>query len=317
MAETSYPVAGGGTVSDAAYEDLMAPVMGQGRVTFSPNSSALSQPLMYADSTGRQVKLRPNEAVIVRGFRWETDGSGLTRSLDANTSGLPRLDMGVLELDREDFTVRFQIIKGTPAANPVPPTAVQQEGPNGVFQWPVGLARVSSSNLAGQPSIASSDITPLDYFLTPPGGVGHSGRRPSNPYPGQRYSEYDTGREWVSLNNTWHLIGENGALVAQSTLSGWGDPYILCRRRNGFVVFQALMKRTGAAITGGADSNLATLEERFRPPNDMYLVGYQGAGLAIRAHIASASGILSLRNYGATINTNDYITIHPATWPVK
>jgi hypothetical protein len=118
VAETSFPVAGGAGVTDAAYERLMGPIMGAGRYGFSPSNATLTGPLIYADASGRQVKAYANQSAIIRGFRWESGSTPPTIALDANTSGNPRQDLIVLRLTRSTYTVRLAKINGTPASSP-------------------------------------------------------------------------------------------------------------------------------------------------------------------------------------------------------
>lgn len=210
MAETSYPLAGGGSVTDARYEKLMAEISGSG---FLGNPNNLS-PLMYADGTGRQVKVAASRAAVIRGFRWESDAAGLTQPLAANTSGFSRIDLGVLRLNRADFSVRFAIKQGTPASSPVSPSVTQDTLDAGVWEIPVGRVTVASTTAAeadaNLPSIANLDVTSLEYYVGPPPIVGGSTSRPAHA-PGLQFFEVDTGRLELSNGYVWIALRDPAA----------------------------------------------------------------------------------------------------------
>lgn len=317
MAETSYPVAGGGGITDATYEQLMAGISGNGRVAYRPSANTLAQPMMYADSTGRQVKIRANVAYLLRGFRWESGSSTVVRPLDANTSGQPRVDLGVLRLDREDFTVRFEIIKGSPAANPVTPAVTQQTGTTGLFEVPVGAVRVTSSATAGLPSIASSDVTPMETWLAPPNTVAHSSRRGAVD-PGGLFTEYDTNRTYVGLGSRWHLIGEDGSWTTISPAGGWdtdaGDSHIRARRRNGYTYFQCTVQMTGSDKAAGTDLTVCTLPSQFRPTHGLDILGWLDGANLCRVIVDAGTGRVYMRNYSVPMRTGAFLICHSATW---
>lgn len=320
MSETSYPVAGGGAVTDANYEKLMAEISGSGLIG-DPTATSL----MYADGTGRQVKLKASRQAVIRGFRWETDADGLTVPIASNTSGYPRLDLGVLQLDRSTFNVRFAIKPGTPAANPIAPTATQQTGPIGVFEIPVGTVKVASTTTtqanSGLPSIAAADVTPLDYFIAPPPLVTHSTRMPPTK-PGQLVTQWDKGRTLAAYGSEYHLIGENGSPVKVTTKSGWDNTNVWLTRRNGFVFMQAILYRNtpGKSTAAGTDIVLFNLPTDYRPPTDggpvMYLDGAHQDSFA-RCYLNPSTGDVGIVGYADLLLDNQFVIIHPVSWPAR
>lgn len=320
MGEISYPVAGGGAVVDRRYELLMAEISGAGMLGLP----TLTQ-LMWADSTGRQVKLKPNRKAIIRGYRWETDGDGLTFPLEPNTSGNPRLDMAVLRLDRSTWTVRFFVKVGTPAANPVAPAVTQNDDDNGVWEIPVGTVRVASTTstgaASGQPSIALADITPLEYYLAPPPLVAHSQRMPTV-RPAQLVTQYDKSRVLTGLGDSFHLVGENGPWVKLAVKSGWDNANVWVQRRNGFVYMQAILYRNtpGKTTARSTDIVLFNLPVDYRPPVDgppvTYLDGAHQDWFA-RCYVSPATGDVGIVGYDNALADNHFVIIHPVTWPAR
>ncbi len=315
MAEVNFPTAGGGSVTDLRYELLMHEVTGSGFLG-DPSGS----PALYADSTGRQVKLQPNRAAILRGYRWGTDSAGLTVPVAANTSGQPRLDLAVIRLDRSDWTTRFVIKQGAPAATPVAPSVTQDINvSNGVFEIPAGTIAVRSTSSAeasaGLPSIAPADVVPLHYHIGPPSVVCHSSRMPPAKL-GQTVTQFDTGKVYHGTGSSNFLIGEEGPWTNVPGMAGFDQSNIWVQRRNGFVYFQCLIYRNAPGVTtaAGTDINIATLPEQFRPARgNVYLTGAHLTKYA-RFHLNGTTGVLMAMDYADPLLDNHYFIVHPATW---
>lgn len=317
MTEVSYPIVGGTGVTDAVYERLMAYISGNGRIGYNPTSSDIALPILYADSSGRQVKVRANQSVLLRGYLWESGTAGIVRSLTANTSGQTRLDMGVLRLDREDFTVRFEVIDGTASTTPVAPALTNQTGDTGYFEWPLGTIRVTSNVTAGLPSIAASDVTPMDTWLAPPNIVGRASRR-DTVTPGGIYTEYDTGRVFAALGGSWHLVGENGDLTGITLAGGWSAPgNVYAKRRNGLTWFQGLAALSASNKAPNTSLVLCTLPDTFRPTQDLYVPALLGAANPAVVKVEADTGRVTLTDYSATFLTGQSIIISPVTWASK
>lgn len=316
MGETSFPYAGGGGVTDARYEVLMAEVTGSGRIAYNPSSETMSQPLVYGNSTGRQVGVHSNMAALVRGFRWETDGAGLMEPVEANTSGQPRIDLAVLRLTRSDYKVRFAIVRGVPSSSPSPPAATQDTGSTGVWELPIALIRVTSDTAAGLPTISGNDVTPLDNFIAQSPRTGHSGRRPPAAW-GALWTEYDTGRSYIGRGGSWHLIGENGPYTRLAASNAWNSAtlHMYAQRRNGWVEFGALLLTyQGAAQAAGADIFICDLPPEFRPVTDHIVLAYIGGADMARCYITASTGRILMQNYSVVLARGNSISIPPTTW---
>lgn len=313
MAETSFPVAGGAGVTDAAYERLMGPITGSGRYNFNPTSAQFSTPLVFADNSGRQVKAYANQSAILRGFRWESGTTPLVLALDANTSGNPRQDLIVLRLDRSNYTVRLGKTNGTPAAAPAAPAAIQDTGTAGVWELPLATVRVTSSGTTGQPSIQSSDVTAMDWWLTAPPIVTKTGQVPPVSH-GQLVHYYDTGKTYRAVGNGLVLFGESGAFTKITVGSGWTNDAIYCQRRNGWTFFQCWVTSAAAARAPSTDMAICTLPAEFRPAanflSPVWLTPEQVGVLSVHA-----DGAVLLSTYGTTFPTGGQIVTPPMSWP--
>jgi hypothetical protein len=304
VAEVSYPTTGGGAVTDARYEQLIGTVMPSGLL----GSPALSS-LVYADSSGRQVKVQPSRAAMVRGFRWESDGAGIVRSIAANSSGNPRIDLAVLRLNRNDFTVTFQIVQGAPAASPVAPSLTQNTGSTGVWELP--LARITVANNAT--TLAAGAVQDISWYIGGPSLVAGTSAAPPPVTPGATLTIQETGRVFNAVGSSWHMVAENGSLTSIAAHTGWsGNIYF--RRRNGWTFFQGLLNRTGIDLPAASASQLMTIPTQFRPPQDMYFVAYAGSQI-MRCHIDAPTGVVMLNGKSIVFQQGASIVLHPITYP--
>ncbi len=304
MAEVSYPTTGGGGVTDARYEQLIGTVMPSGLI----GSPALSS-LVYADSSGRQVKVQPSRAAMVRGFRWESDGAGIVRSIAANSSGSPRIDLAVLRLNRNDYSVTFQIVQGAPAASPVAPALTQNTGSTGVWELP--LARITVAHNAT--TLAAGTVQDISWYIGGASMVAANAAVPPPVTPGGTFTALSSGLVYTAVGSNWHMIAENGALTSVAAATGWsGNIYF--RRRNGWTFFQGFLTRTGADIPAATVSTLLTIPAQFRPPNDMWFVAYAGSQI-MRCHIDASTGAVVLNGKSIVFQTSAPIALHPITYP--
>lgn len=316
MAETSYPVADGGAVTEYAYEKLMAGALGEGRV--DPEASAMFiAPICYADSTGRHVKLRASQAAIVRGFRWEAGTDPVILPLDANTTGLPRMDLIVLRLDRESYTVRGAVIKGSPSSTPVVPTPIRSTSETGTYDLPLAAVKVASSATTGQPSINAGDITPMEMRIAPRPKTGLAAYLRSYAHAtGTLWTEIDEGRTWVQTATGPILLGEKGVWTKLPPAGGWENDNIYACRRNGWTYIQAAITVTAAKAAG--DSTLVcTLPNDFRPNSDLNCLALIAPTQLCRVYIIASSGRMELRQYASTFPAGGGLFLQPLVFMSK
>ena len=197
MAEDSWPSPAHASraVNDAEYEQILSSWRLDGVAGTSSDSR-----VAYADSSGRQVKVRAGKYALIRGHVWYSGTTEFTRSFATNTSGSTRIDRLVYRLDRSTWQVTTAVLQGTPGGG-VAPSPTQQTGSSGV--WEVPILRATLIN--GYTTIAPGDIKWEIPYLGPHPVVGmDADSRPTNPLIGQRHFRTDrnwwetwTGTEWV------------------------------------------------------------------------------------------------------------------------
>lgn len=120
--------------------------------------------LVYGDSTGRQVKV-PTGRAWIDGFYAEVT-SEKTIALTTNTSGNPRIDRIVLQVDPSNNICEIAVVEGTPAATPAAPALTQSA--TGTYQIP--LAQVAIAD--GYSTVAAADVTDERYVAVGPSRAG-------------------------------------------------------------------------------------------------------------------------------------------------
>lgn len=164
VAESTRPSSANGyVVSEDEFERLQLGYAEDG-VIGHPSDTAV----VYADSTGRQYKVRLGKRAIVRGRLWQSDLSAdATVTTTTNTSGNPRIDRAVLRLTRSTGLVEVKTLIGTPAASPSAPALTQGLGPGGTFEFP--LARWTVIN--NYTTVAAGDIITEAWYPQPTGRI--------------------------------------------------------------------------------------------------------------------------------------------------
>jgi hypothetical protein len=300
VAETSYPVAGGAGVNEYTYELLMAQSLGTGRVEMYQEGATTVSSLLYADSTGRNVKVAANSAYIVRGYRWESGSDVVTLPLAANTSGQLRYDRVVLRLDRSNYTVRLRVLQGAPASAPVPPVATRQTGSTGFWEEPIGRVAVKSQSGTDLPSITPADVIPEHKYLMPPGAYGPSVGMPGNIAIGKMHLEQETGRVYMGAPGGNILLAENGPMTKIAAAGGWTQDNIYARRVNGTTHLQATVILNVVDRPAGTDLLVCTLPDAFRPVNDMWSNVVMSPGQVGWAYIDASDGTIRVLHYPST-----------------
>jgi hypothetical protein len=312
-------VAGGQGVIEYTYEKMMAQVMGSGRVDIygrALGGGFASTPAVYADSTGRQVKVHPNVGAIVRGFKWESGAEGVVRPLEANTSGNPRIDLVVLRLDRSEWTVRCEVVKGTPATTPVPPVPRQTYTSTDVYDLPLATVRVASSGVTGAPNIAAGDVIPVEWWTGPNPVIGRSTNRPGLGM-GQPFVELDTSRAYLGTPRGSVLFGENGDFTKVAPGGGWDNDNIYCWRVNGLVWFQCQVQLAAATRPANTGTLICTLPVQFRPPMDIALVAYVAPGQVGRVLVDNSTGRVALADFPGPFPKGGYLATQALPWPSR
>jgi hypothetical protein len=263
VSEISYPTAGGGGVTDAVYERLMAGMTSDGQI-----GSVTAPSLCYADSSGRQVKIRANREAIVRGFYYNSGDVGLSLAVPTNTTGKTRIDRVVLRLDRNNYTVRAKLITGTASAKPVAPAHIQQLAPDRYWDLPIALVTVPT----GFTGLAPSAVVNTGYYISESGLMGPSWARP-RAVPGMLFRDTQTDRLYMgNETGTWRTLYYDSGWQTVAAASGWKNatPGMKVRRKSGWVCLMIDVIRTAGDLAKTASSTIATLPEAYRPDISMF-----------------------------------------------
>jgi hypothetical protein len=246
------PTHNGRAVNDIEVEQLHHPWSGDGLV-----GSPADTDMVYADASGMNVKLRAEKFAIVRGRLYGTGSSDITKTITANASGLTRVDLVVLRLDRATYAITSVVKAGTPGAGA--PALTQDLGTTGTFEIPVATVSVPT----GDSSIAADQVTRVGWYLGEQIYVCTSTTRPAHKASTVIW-ETDTSRGYVSTGAAWRVWSEEaGSFGVSAGDSGWTLTNTSVYRRNGFVTLEIDAPRTSGSVAAG--SVIAVIPTGFRP----------------------------------------------------
>lgn len=200
MAQFSRPTPDNGRViSDDEYERLASAYANDGLIGATSDTYPV-----YADSTGRQVKIRAAKFAELHGYQWGSDPSvDETQATTTNVSGNPRIDRLVLQLSRTTRNVRTALKTGTAAASPSPPALTQNNIGSGVWEFPLARWQVAS----GYTTVAAGDIVPEGWYLNANDGItalsSYAQPQGSSIKAGMTYYEADTGYTYRYNGTKW------------------------------------------------------------------------------------------------------------------
>lgn len=213
MAQSSWPSPDNSrVVDDLSYEKLVA-----GQYVDGQLGSPSDTPLVYADSSGRQVFLRSGRYAVLRGHGWTSGATDVTLAVGANTSGSTRIDLVVLGLNRSTWNVTAYVKAGT-AGSGVPPALQIDTGSTGIFEIP--LAEVTVPNSATVTTAAQ--IKPRAWWSRPD-GYASSGTDTRPPSPATGEAMWESGTKYVWNGTIWERTSNPPAPVQSTqnvTLSG-------------------------------------------------------------------------------------------------
>jgi hypothetical protein len=317
VAQISFPESdyNSGVLTEAEWERVASRYTDDG-VDGNPSQSAV-----VTAGVGLSVSIAANCRGQVRGFNWETDGTGDSLEIAANSSGSTRVDWVCLRLDRSTWAVRAVVKQGTPGAGS--PALLRQDSSAGGTVWEVPLALVSIPNGASSVSVTryeqyiGSRITPCT-----------SSTRPVLPRRGDTIHETDTGR-WLGWDgSSWRVIySDSGVVVVNGTASPWSvNVDTVLEHRSGVVCLRlGAFERTGGNLPGGTDSRLpVAIPSAYRHPNrdqhgTIYVTGSSaGAGrVTVYAsnNTSGRAGEIWLTNH-AGVNSGTSVTGSSISWVV-
>lgn len=288
MAETSYPNPG---VTQLQHERLLGRALPSGLI-----GEPGDQPLIYADGSGtREIRVRASRQAVVDGYGWQNDASVVTKTLAANSSGSPRVDLVVLRLNRADWTVTVQVVQGTPGAGAPAATRTPASAGSGVYE--IELATVTVAN--GATTLAGSTVTERAWYLGEDGQIlCKASTRPPH-QRGRTAFEVDTGRWILSDGTNWRNAVDDSGTVAVSMVSGFSATENALQRRGGVCVLNLKVQRTTGAIPGGSTTKVANIPAGFEPTfpvQSTVLYWSNGATAALRVtsagiYVVTAAGV--------------------------
>ena len=218
MAESSWPFHDGvdGTPVLEDQWSYMARQWAATGVVGAPGDANLQ---VFANGSGMEVHVRSGRA-SVRGH-WFLSDAQETLAIAANSSGNPRIDRVVVQLDPSSNEATLAVLTGTPGTVPTAPSLTQTD--TGVYE--LTLAQVAVAN--GAASISALNVTDERTFTSVPYTVALSSRRPTSPVIGQGIYETDTGLDkvwngsaWVNRNQSLH-----DAAAAAAYCRAWHSAY--------------------------------------------------------------------------------------------
>lgn len=135
-------------------EDKWRAMMRRGNIAGTVKNAG-SELKVFADSTGRQVKIPVGEVVIES--YWGTNNTTKTMAITANATGSTRYDLVIARADWVNDVVQFDVLTGTT----VPPTLTRDAS-----KWEVPLAVVTVGN--GVSTINPADVADARQWGGPP-----------------------------------------------------------------------------------------------------------------------------------------------------
>lgn len=176
--------------------------------------NVLNQLEVFADDSGRQVKIRTG-AAFLRGHYYDNDAV-VTKALSANNSGNSRRDLVTVRLNTgvSPGTIELYVIEGTPSADPQTPPTVDSST---VLDLPLGYATVAN----GATSIAAGAVTDLrSSWARPRGASVHAKLSTAGGVIGQgvgSVSNPATGRFVLTWTNAFADANYTVVATAQGT----------------------------------------------------------------------------------------------------
>lgn len=218
MASTTWPDGSPKSVDDIEYE-----VLG---VAFAPDGiigTPTDSTVVYGDSSGRQVKIRLGKYGYVHGRGWASGASDIIKTISANASGQPRIDLVVLGLDRTTWLVTEYVLTGTPAASPVAPALTRNAMGAGTGKWEIPLATVAVAN--GAATISAADVTPIHPWLGTGNLMSFGSVAAMTAWPGANgmRAEVD-GAQYIYTSGAWRIAdwSSSWGLVGGKVWTGSG-----------------------------------------------------------------------------------------------
>lgn len=244
-------------ISLAENEQLLAPLGGSGLVGYTGITP------VYADSTGRQVKVRAGVHGWIRGTKF-TNITETIVNVTTNTSGNPRVDLLVARVSRTNYGVTYVVIPGAASATPLAPQPVRNDtiDGSGVFDLPLAEIKVANAYT----TVAAGDVKNRAWWLSLSGYQGFAAAPPPVE-PGALFRANDAGITYIgTAGGAWQKIYNNGGWVGPVGVpAGWNPLAFHFCRVGDLVVMNVRIIRTGAAVNATTTTVMGNISASYRP----------------------------------------------------
>lgn len=246
--------------------------------------------LVYADSTGMQVKVKTGEC-LMRGHYGSNDTEKIL-PIAASHATLARLDRVIIRADFLNNVISLQVLTGTAASTPVAPAVTQSS-----TIWETSLATVSVA--ATSVTVAVAAVTDDRVFTTANAKYVRRGAAPvfslaTNAFTRLTFTDIDFRSGDVTHNaaaseftlkraGLW-TISARAQFVANATGGRQIhilDPADLTTSVNASLVYGA---QTGNGAAGMNSILSCTATERFLAGKVISMVGWQNSGSSLDIH---------------------------------
>ena len=300
---------------EVEYEKMVAAYAGNALL-----GAPADTPHVYADGTGMYIKVRANKYAHLCGELWlsGTDEFNLG-PFSSNTSGKPRWDLAVLQMDRGNDRIIDEVIKeGTPGDNPILPGL--QRDPDviagGTGKWEVPLAKVIVP--PGATNIAPTNCIPIRIYLAPQSLVAASDATTMSfipAAPSLRVYQADVDRTVIGNGTVFNTGIEDSAYKVVTAAPGWSVFYGDYRNRNGEVSLVFSFKRTAGQVRAGSEITMGSVPQPFAPARNRPFAVSFGAGVFGEGTIVRGTGQILLQKYAVNVPTNQLVTsLCPINW---
>lgn len=267
---------------------------------------------VYADSTGKQVKVRAGVAGRLRGTRFNNATETIIGPFANNTSGQPRIDLVCARLNRPGgYVIGYSIIAGIPAANPIAPQPVRNDTTDGSGFFDQPLAEVKIAN--NYTSVAGTDVTNRAWWIGPGGYHGFDAAKPPAE-AGALFHANDAGITYIgTAAGSWQRLRYNTGWKALTAPTGYTFGAMHFARSGDLVVMNARIIVTRSTIASGTNLTFGTLAQTYRPGMTIWGV-YHCTNPDHSSHVAAqADGRIIFAGASSTIAQGSNL-ISNMTW---
>jgi hypothetical protein len=151
MTQSAYPLVNSPILNASQWSKMASNWLGSGVI-----KGALNSLLVYADSTGMQVKVKSGQAFI-KGHFFESD-SEVTLPIGVSDPSLARIDRVIVRVDWTANSLQLAVLQGVASTVPSVPALTQNTS-----RWEIPLAQINL--IANVSSISADSVTDDRYIV--------------------------------------------------------------------------------------------------------------------------------------------------------